>query len=244
MVAAAVIGGAVIGAGASAYAGNKAAGAQKDASNQSIAFQRESRDQALALQAPQRNAGYAATAALMDMSGLSRSGMKTGSSTIGGIEVPDMSAYPTYDWQKNDPGYQFRLDQGNKALTGSLAARGGLLSGAAIKASMRYNQDYASSEYQNVYQRLAAIAGVGQAAAGSGANTVVNTGVNVGNALSAAGDARASSYVAAGNAVNGAINQIGQYYGGYGGGYGGKALAIGDGTFDTAGHYYGKLPGQ
>lgn len=55
---------------------------------------------------------------------------------------------------QNDEGYQFRLQQGQSALNNSLAAKGGLLSGAAIKASNNYNQGFASNEYSQAYQRF------------------------------------------------------------------------------------------
>ena len=53
----------------------------------------------------------------------------------------------------NDPGYQFRLDQGRKALEASAAHKGTLRSGATLKGLMDYGQGAASQEYQNVYDR-------------------------------------------------------------------------------------------
>lgn len=52
-----------------------------------------------------------------------------------------------------DPGYQFRLQQGVSALDASAAARGGLTSGAAQRALLRYGQDVGSQEYGAAYQR-------------------------------------------------------------------------------------------
>ena len=60
---------------------------------------------------------------------------------------------PTGATEQNDPGYQFRLQQGQTALENSAAARGGALSGDAGRALTQYGQDYASNEYQNVYNR-------------------------------------------------------------------------------------------
>lgn len=57
------------------------------------------------------------------------------------------------DYQE-DPGYQFRLDQGNKALNNSAAARGGLLSGATLKAIAEYNSGAASQEYGAAQNRF------------------------------------------------------------------------------------------
>lgn len=54
----------------------------------------------------------------------------------------------------NDPGYQFRLSQGQNTLNNSLAAKGGLLSGAALKATDQFSQGLASDEYNNAYQRF------------------------------------------------------------------------------------------
>jgi hypothetical protein len=52
-----------------------------------------------------------------------------------------------------DPGYQFRMDQGQKALENSAMARGGLMSGNAIRGSQDYAQNLASQEYGNAYNR-------------------------------------------------------------------------------------------
>lgn len=54
-----------------------------------------------------------------------------------------------------DPGYQFRLNQGVDAIEGSAAARGGLFSGATGKSINDYAQNLASQEYQNAYNRAA-----------------------------------------------------------------------------------------
>ena len=76
---------------------------------------------------------------------------------------------------KTDPGYEFRVQEGQKALERSAAARGNLLSGGAIKNALRFGQGVASDEYARAYgrergertgrfNRLAGIAGVGQQA--------------------------------------------------------------------------------
>lgn len=265
MVAAAVVGAAVVGGVASSSAAGKASKAQTKAANQDIAFQRESRDLALGYQKPYRDASYRATAALMDMTGLSR-GTPTKTSTAlrlaggggfdsrgsgfgqtlsldgkvsvprnpvtieNGSDVPNLADYPQYQFQA-DPGYAFRLAEGNKAITNSAAAGPGVLSGRYLKSAVRYSQDYASNEYQKVYDRIATIAGFGASASASGTNVIMGTASNVGNALTNAGDARASSYVAQGNAWSNAINQIGTAYGagmfGGGGGVGRQAVNYG-----------------
>lgn len=65
-----------------------------------------------------------------------------------------------------DPGYQFRLQQGQEALEGGAAARGGLFSGQAGKELMQFGQQLGSQEYQNAYNRAAGERAFGQQAYG------------------------------------------------------------------------------
>lgn len=126
-----------------------------------------------------------------------------------------------------DPGYAFRQQQGQQQIDRQAAARGGLISGAALKATQRFGQDLASQEYGNAYNRfqsnqsnqfnrLASLAGVGQTAnnalqqAGTQfANAMTGisqaNAANQGNAMLAAGNARASGYAGIGNALSGAV---------------------------------------
>lgn len=60
---------------------------------------------------------------------------------------------PTEQDLKFDPGYNFRLKEGNKALLRSQNARGGVSNAASIKAGQRWNQGNASAEYGNAYSR-------------------------------------------------------------------------------------------
>ena len=46
------------------------------------------------------------------------------------------------------PGYQFALAEGNKGIMASSAARGGLLSGASIKAAQRFATGLADNTYK------------------------------------------------------------------------------------------------
>jgi hypothetical protein len=110
-----------------------------------------------------------------------------------------------------DPSYQFRLGEGLKALDRQAAARGGLISGGALKAAQRYGQDYASQEFGNAYNRLAAMAGIGQTATGAMGNAAGNFGVNAGQNYMGAANARASGYVGAANALTGGVGQYMNY---------------------------------
>ena len=71
------------------------------------------------------------------------------------------------------------------------AARGGLQSGAALKAAQRYGQEYASGEYQNAFNRyqaerqarlgpLQSLAGVGQTTAQALGDAAGTLGANLG----------------------------------------------------------------
>jgi|SRR5579871_1213542 len=53
----------------------------------------------------------------------------------------------------NDPGYQFRLGQGEGDLQARLAAEGLSGSGEAGKQLSQFQQDFASNEFQNAFQR-------------------------------------------------------------------------------------------
>lgn len=65
-------------------------------------------------------------------------------------------AVPTLSGQEllaNDPGVQFRLDEGRKALEASALAKGMGMSGATMSALQRQGQDLASQEYGNAWNR-------------------------------------------------------------------------------------------
>ena len=68
------------------------------------------------------------------------------------FDAPDFDA-PDADSIYSDPSYQFRLNQGLGALESSAAARGVLRSGGTLKGVQDYAQDYASQEYNNIYNR-------------------------------------------------------------------------------------------
>jgi hypothetical protein len=123
---------------------------------------------------------------------------------------------------QQDPGYQFRLGEGLKALDRQAAARGGLISGAALKAAQQYGQDLGSQEYGAAYNRLAGLANVGPSAAGIMSGLGERYGAAAGQNLMAggqaaaqgmlgAGSARASGYMGAANALTGGLGQYLQY---------------------------------
>ena len=104
-----------------------------------------------------------------------------------------------------DPGYQFRLSEGEKALMNRASAMGRIQSGQTGKALTKYGQDYATGEYGNVVNRLLALSGLGQAATNTGVQAGQNYGNQAAQNITGAGNARASGYVGGANALSGGI---------------------------------------
>jgi len=201
-IEAAILGSAVIGG----LAANKAASTQANAANRAADLQREQFNRQQKLQAPFREAGIRA--------------------------LPELEAASRYtpfgmDQFQADPGYAFRLSEGQKALDRQAAARSGLMSGGALKAAQRYGQEMGSQEYTNAFNRyqaerqarlgpLQSLTGMGQTTAqqigaagqnyaGSSANIAGNMASNVGEAYQGAANARASGYLGQANALAGGL---------------------------------------
>ena len=178
----------LVGAEASRKAGSK----QADASRRAEDLQREMFERQVELQEPWRQAGLTALNKL----------------------IPLATEYTPFGMEQfqADPGYAFRMAEGMKALERSAAARGGLLSGGALKATQRFGQDLASQEYTNAFNRyqaersarlapLQSLAGVGQTSAQQIAGQAGQMGANVGNLMQAGAAARASGYMGQANAL-------------------------------------------
>jgi hypothetical protein len=167
------------------------------------------------------------------------SGIQEGGELVRGFTPADFTT---------DPGYAFRLSEGQKGLERTAAARGGLISGAALKAAGRYGQEMASQEFGNAYNRfrdtqslrrnaLAGVAGYGPTAASSinaagqtyasGAGNIMSgQGETSANALLAAQQARSSSYGQLGSALNKYLNPTYKY-----GAFGGGSGSFGEGDY-------------
>lgn len=109
------------------------------------------------------------------------------------------------------PGYQFRMDEGNRAITGNRAASGMLQSGDTLRALQRYGQDYASNEFNTQLNQLFSVAGLGQTAQGQQNALGSNYAANVGNNLINQGNVLASSYANQGNIWQNALGNLGGY---------------------------------
>lgn len=72
------------------------------------------------------------------------------------MAAPTPFVAPTAEQARATPGYQAALDQANRAEQASAAARGGLLSGGAIRETAQLNTDLSDQNYQNVYNNALA----------------------------------------------------------------------------------------
>ena len=205
-VAGATIGSALLGSEAS----SNAADVQAASADRAAQLQKEMFDKQIELQQPFRQAGLTAQERYMQLMGLG-----------GNQTSPDYGKYTRdfgqQDFQQ-DPGYAFRMSEGLKALDRQAAARGGLISGAALKGAQRFGQEAASEEYTNAFNRyqtnranqlqpLQSLMGTSQTAANTLGQAARGYAQGAGEAYMGAGAARASGYMGGANALTGAINQ-------------------------------------
>ena len=198
--------GSIVGGAMGSSAASDAANTQAASADRAAQLQNEQYLNNVKLQAPFREAGLTAQNKLLDYLGLSpgASGKYAGDFT-----AADFNA-------NQDPGYAFRLSEGMKGLNANAAARGGLISGNALKAATQYGQDMGSQEYQNAFNRyqvnrsnalnpLQSLSGGAQTATNAIGQAGQNYATNAGNAYMGAGNARASGYVGSANAWNSAL---------------------------------------
>jgi hypothetical protein len=198
----AIIGSAILGAASS----RSAAKTQVGAADRAAELQRTQFEQTREDQAPYRAAGYNALAEMQRTAG----------------NVPGAFKFGAGDYQA-DPGYAFRLAEGQKTLDRQAAARGGLISGGALRAAQRYGQEMGSQEFGNAYNRAltgyntgvasenqlynrqAALAGIGQTATNLVGQAGQNYATSAGNLMTGAGAANAAGQVGMANAFTGGL---------------------------------------
>ncbi len=115
-----------------------------------------------------------------------------------------------------DPGYQFGMQQGQQALDRKIAAMGGRVSGASLKAAARFGTDYGSTGFGAAYQRkqdrlnrLASIAGIGQTSTANSAQMGQNSTNAITNLVQGGANTQAAAGMAQSNIWGNAVNQIG-----------------------------------
>lgn len=187
----AILGAAALGAGASIIGGRSQSKAAKDAAKSQTRAQKQ------------------ALAAQME---LARPYVEAGKNAM--TQYQNLAPYQSFgmDQFQADPGYQFRMSEGLKALERSASARGLLQSGGTLKDITRFGQDAASQEYQNAFQRYLTerearmdpyryLTGVGQAAAAGQA-------ANVGEGMTALGNIQSAGIMGQANAFTNTLGSI------------------------------------
>jgi hypothetical protein len=200
----------LMGANAATSSANTQAQSARDANELMYRIYQEQKG----LQEPFRGAGIGAQNRLLDLLGLSKN---TGTEGFGkyakDFGMSDFTA---------DPGYGFRLSEGQKALERQAAARGGLISGSALKAATRFGQDMGSQEYMNAYTRyqtdrsnrlapLGSLLSSGQAAASNTGAAAGSYGAGASGNITGAGAASAAGQVGSTNALTDALNSYLRY---------------------------------
>ena len=211
-VAVAIGGSAILGA----FSSDRASRRQVDAAREGQAAQERMFERQNELNEPFRQAGITGQNRYMELMGL---GGNTGAQGYGKYARD----FGMSDFQK-DPGYEFRLSEGLKALDRRNSAAGmGFRGGSAYKGAARYGQDYASGEFGNAFNRyqvnrsnqlnpLASLAGMGQTATGAMSNAAGVQGQNMMNSMTDIGNAQASGRMGMANALAGGVGQGINYY--------------------------------
>lgn len=196
-------------AGAISQGGAQAGGNMAaNAANRAAQMQQEEATRARAALSPWQSSGTAAVSKITNLLGL------------GSIKT-NGGNYNTYGWDpanakeiqqqaladfETTPGYQFRMDEGMKALDRSAASRGLLRSGAQQKAITAFGQGIASEEYGNYMNNLFTAAGMGSQAASSGNATAGQLVSGAADNVYRGGAARGSGYAAGANALASGIS--------------------------------------
>ena len=190
--AAAIIGGAVLGAGASIYSSSKASDATSEAAEEAANAELEMFYQNREDLAPWRESGENALSTIWSM-----------------LEEGPLSAT---DYEKS-ADYEFVTSEGETAINRALASRGQYDSGKALKAITEYNQDYALTDYNNYltnwYNSLSpylTLAGYGQSATETTTSEASDTADALASIYTYEGSNNASSYLNTGSAISSAAD--------------------------------------
>jgi len=195
-------------------ASDRAAQLQRETAKEQLALQQRMYEEGIKRQQPFYNVGVNALPELVKASKYTNFGMNQ---------------------FQQDPGYAFRLKEGQQALDRSAAARGGLISGNALKAAQRYGQEMGSQEYMNAFNRYQTeraarlnplqsltgmgqttantIGGAGQTFAGNSANIAGNMASNVGNIYAQQGVNQGNALLAGSQARTSSYGDIAKLYG-------------------------------
>jgi hypothetical protein len=204
-VATAVIGSAVIGAGASIYGANKAADIQSKNADRVAAIQQEQYQQTRSDLSPYRDIGTDATGRMTKSLDQLTSPISIDPNVLEGSDY-----------------YKFASTQGQKAVTNSAAARGLASSGAALKGAAAFAKGLATDTYKtafdmeninrtNSYNRLKGLIDTGASAATGTGVLGEKAAYNTGTALTSGANAQAAAANATGSSISNLSNNLSGY---------------------------------
>lgn len=132
------------------------------------------------------------------------------------MTAPLTKPFALSDFQES-PAYQFNLQQGQKAIEKSAAARKMYYAPATLQDISKYSQGVASNEFMNAYNmynqnqkniwdRLYAMSGSGQNAAAQAGAFGTQVGGQIGENMMGAGNAQAAGQIGSANAFAGVGN--------------------------------------
>lgn len=201
MVAAAVIGAVAttVGTVASVSATNKASKTAQKTADKNNVIAGQVRTENIGRLEPYAAAGLPATKSIQALLGLAPEG-----------QTAAEAGFQTF---RDSTGYQFRKQEGEKAIEAALGKRGQLESGAAVKSALKYSAGLSDNTFDGYYGKL-----LGQQAVGlTGASAQAGVSQNYGNTVQAnntnAGNVAANAALANANTINSALGSAVSAYG-------------------------------
>lgn len=183
-----------------ANAAQNAAQIQADAANRGVDLQKYIFDTINQQQQPYRQAGYTALSNIQN-------------------QLPYLTKqFTPQDFAAGiDPGYAFRLAQGQRQVQNAGNVKG--MTGNVLTGLQDYTQGLASQEYQNafnryqtqrnnIYNTLAGIAGIGQTGQNATNTAAGNYGTNAANLMTGGASAQAAGQVGQANALAGGLGNV------------------------------------
>lgn len=201
MVAAAMVGAAVVGGVASNQASKKSAQASANASNAQIASdqkaieeQRRQFEEIQKLLKPYSDAGAGSLAAQQNILGLNGA----------------QAQQDAYNQIQNSPAMQSMIQQGENSLLQNASATGGLRGGNLQGALSQFRPQLLNQLVNQQYQNLGGITSLGQNAAAQTGNAGMSSANNISSLLQNSGSAQAANFINQGNAAANNWNTLGQ----------------------------------
>lgn len=164
-------------------AAKNAARAQGEAIQQGVTTTQNAVQQGQEYQAPYRSLGTGAATRLSDM------------------------MTPGYDYTAS-PGYQFRFNEGQRAVDSSGAARGLSMSGGTLKALTKYGQGVASDDFNNSFNQNLQLSSLGQNAATNSGQIGMQGAQTLADLYTQGGNAKAAGIAGSANAWSNTLGSI------------------------------------